>query len=68
MPVARVNFSIPPLNDSTTTTVDNKISGAFTHTKGNPTIKFSIPAQERMIHPTQMFLTGRIIQPIMVPI
>lgn len=61
MPIARQNFSIPPLNDSNTSTNGAVLQGGFTHTKGNPTIKFSIPAQDRMFHPTQMYLTGRVL-------
>tara|TARA_R110000868_G_scaffold87498_2_gene244725 strand:+ start:10370 stop:11887 length:1518 start_codon:yes stop_codon:yes gene_type:complete len=65
MPIAKVNFSIPPLNDSNTTTNSGttpaSLTGGFTNTKGNPTVKFSIPAQDRLLNPTQMFLTGQVV-------
>ena len=65
MPIQKVNFSIPPLNDSNTTSntanTPPTLTGGFTNTKGNPTIKFSIPAQDRLLNPTQMFLTGQVV-------
>jgi hypothetical protein len=45
MPIARIPFSIPALNEiNTSTDSNNKIAGGFRF-NGQPNVKFSVPAQ-----------------------
>lgn len=61
MPTARIPFSIPPLNEiNTSTDSNNKIAGGFRF-NGQPNVKFSIPAQPRMLDTSEMYLTGQIV-------
>jgi hypothetical protein len=61
MPIQRIPFSIPPLNEqSTTSSAGGVLTGGFRF-NGNPNVKFSIPAQPRMIDTSEMYLTGQIV-------
>ena len=61
MPVQRIPFSIPPLNEqSTTASAGGVLTGGFRF-NGNPNVKFSIPAQPRLIDTSEMYLTGQIV-------
>jgi len=61
MPVSKVSFSIPPLNDQSVTSAGNNIGGGFSNTKGNGLVKFAISAQDRLLDTSDLYLTGRII-------
>ena len=61
MPVSKVYFSIPPLNDQSTQSAADKITGGFSNVKGNANIKFAISAQDRLLDTSDLYLTGRII-------
>ena len=73
MPVSKVYFSIPPVNDLSTSENVNAISGGFSNAKGNGNIRFQISAQDRLLDTSDMYLTGRIIHvksdqtPLIVP-
>lgn len=62
MPVSKVNFSIPAINDQATS-IDssNKLTGGFSFNKGTANVRFSISSQERMIDTSDMFLTGQVV-------
>ena len=61
MPVQRIPFSIPPLNEqSTTASAAGVLTGGFRF-NGNPNVKFSVPAQPRMLDTSEMYLTGQIV-------
>jgi len=51
MPVQKNTFLIKPSNNTT---------DGFSHSKGNPVIKFSVPAQDLLLETTSLRLTGRI--------
>jgi len=63
MPIARIPFSIPPLNEINTS-ADNsptpKIAGGFRF-NGQPNVKFSVPAQPRLLDTSEMYLTGQVV-------
>ncbi len=61
MPIQKVNFSIPPINDSSTSLSGTSLTGGFSANKGNQYIKFAISAQERMIDTSDLFLSARIV-------
>jgi len=61
MPVSKVYFSIPPLNDQSVSSAADVFSGGFSNVKGNANIKFQIGAQDRLLDTSDMYLTGRII-------
>ena len=61
MPVQRINFSIPPLNEQNTSSdAAGKMTGGFRF-NGNPNVKFSIPSQPRMLDTSEMYLTGQVV-------
>ncbi len=61
MPAQRIPFSIPPLNEqSTTASAAGVLTGGFRF-NGNPNVKFSIPAQPRMLDTSEMYLTGQLV-------
>ena len=61
MPISRIPFSIPPLNEINTSTDSNsKIAGGFRF-NGQPNVKFSVPAQPRLLDTSEMYLTGQIV-------
>lgn len=51
MPIGKRPFLIKPSNNTT---------DGFSHSKGNPVIKFSIPAQDLLLETSSLHLTGRI--------
>ena len=61
MPVSKVYFSIPPLNDQSVSSAGDVFSGGFSNVKGNANIKFQIGAQDRLLDTSDMYLTGRIL-------
>jgi hypothetical protein len=62
MPVQKVNFSIPAINDqSTFIDSSNKLSGGFSFTKGTANLRFAISAQDRLLDTSDMYLTGQIV-------
>ena len=61
MPVSKVHFSIPPINDLTVSSSSDTVSGGFSNSKGNGNIRFQISAQDRLLDTSDMYLTGRII-------
>ncbi len=70
MPVQRIPFSIPPLNEqSTTASAAGVLTGGFRF-NGNPNVKFSVPAQPRMLDTSEMYLTGQfvVMQPDNTPL
>lgn len=73
MPVSKVYFSIPPVNDLSVSEVGGSITGGFSAAKGNGNIRFQISAQDRLLDTSDMYLTGRICHvksdgtPLIVP-
>ena len=61
MPVSKVYYSIPPLNDQSVSSAADVLSGGFSNVKGNANIKFQISAQDRLLDTSDMYLTGRLI-------
>jgi len=61
MPVSKVYFSIPPLNDQSVSSAADVMTGGFSTVKGNSNIKFAISAQDRLLDTSDLYLTGRII-------
>tara|TARA_R110002020_G_scaffold7264_2_gene30709 strand:+ start:21462 stop:22988 length:1527 start_codon:yes stop_codon:yes gene_type:complete len=62
MPVQKINFSIPAINEQATTiNSSNKLAGGFSFNKGTANVRFSISAQDRMIDTSDMYLTGQIV-------
>lgn len=61
MPVKKLNFSISPINDNPAQFVGASFQNGFSHLRGQPTIKFSIPAQDLLLDTTALFLTGQFI-------
>lgn len=61
MPVSKVYYSIPPLNDQSVSSAGDVLSGGFSNVKGNANIKFQISAQDRLLDTSDMYLTGRIL-------
>lgn len=61
MPVSKVYFSVPPLNDQATQSAGGVITGGFSNVKGNANIKFAISAQDRLLETADLYLTGRVI-------
>ena len=61
MPISKSYFSIPPVNDSSTQTNGDGLSGGFSPNKGNQFVKFSISAQDRMLDTSDMHLTFQIV-------
>lgn len=74
MPVSKVYFSVPPVNDLSISENAGAISGGFSNAKGNGNIRFQISAQDRLLDTSDMYLTGRIIHvksdgtPLVVPV
>lgn len=61
MPLQRINFSIPPLNEiNTSANAAGTMVGGFRF-NGNPNVKFSIPSQPRMLDTSEMYLTGQVV-------
>lgn len=62
MPVQKIAFSIPAVNDQATS-IDssNKLTGGFSFNKGNANIRFHISSQDRLIDTSDMYLTGQIV-------
>ena len=61
MPVSKVYFSVPPINDQSVSSAANAFSGGFSNVKGNANIKFQISAQDRLLDTSDLYLTGRIL-------
>ena len=60
MPIDRSYFSIPALNETNLSNNGGVLQGGFAF-NGNPTVQFSIPAQNRMLDITNLHLTGQFI-------
>jgi hypothetical protein len=62
MPVQKIAFSIPAVNDQATS-IDssNQLTGGFSFNKGNANIRFHISSQDRLIDTSDMYLTGQIV-------
>jgi len=60
MPIDRNYFSIPALNETNLSNNGGTLQGGFAF-NGNPTVQFSIPAQNRMLDITNLHLTGQFI-------
>jgi hypothetical protein len=62
MPVQKIAFSIPSVNDQATS-IDssNKLTGGFSFNKGNANIRFHISSQDRLIDTSDMYLTGQVV-------
>tara|TARA_R110002049_G_scaffold67074_3_gene174468 strand:+ start:1155 stop:2693 length:1539 start_codon:yes stop_codon:yes gene_type:complete len=50
-----------PLNDNPASFVGATFTNGFSHSRGQPTIKFSIPAQELMLDTKSLMLSGQFI-------
>ena len=62
MVVGLTHFSLPPINENQTSIdASNKLVGGASFNKGHPHVKFSIPAQDRMLKTSEMYLTGQIV-------
>ncbi len=61
MPFKKLNFSMSPLNDNPASFVGTTFTNGFSHSRGQPTIKFSIPAQELMLDTKSLMLSGQFI-------
>lgn len=61
MPIKKLNFSSSPINDNPASYVAPTFTNGFSHLNGQPTIKFSIPAQDVLLDTSSLFLTGQII-------
>ncbi len=61
MPVQKVYFSIPPVNDSSTQMNGNTLQGGFSANKGNQFVKFALSAQDRLLDTSDMYLTCQIM-------
>ena len=61
MVVGLTHFSLPPINENQTSISGTKLVGGASFNKGHPHIKFSIPAQDRMLKTSEMYLTGQIV-------
>ena len=61
MPLAKQSFSIPPLNDQPVSISGTQITGGMSFSKGAPVIKFSIPAQARLLETANLFITGQMV-------
>lgn len=62
MPVQKINFSIPAINEQATSIdATNKLTGGFSFNKGTANVRFSISAQDRLIDTSDMYLTGQIV-------
>ena len=61
MPVQKIYFSVPPINDQSTQSAADVVTGGFSLNKGNGNIKFAISAQDRLLDTSDMYLTGRIL-------
>lgn len=61
MPFKKLNFSMSPLNDNPASFVGTAFTNGFSHSRGQPTIKFSIPAQELMLDTKSLMLSGQFI-------
>lgn len=62
MPIQKKYFSIPPSNDQPLISAgDDSVSGGFSHRQGNPTIRFSVPAQDNLLEVNSLRLVGQFI-------
>ena len=62
MVVGLTHFSLPPINENQTSIdASNKLVGGASFNKGHPHVKFSVPAQDRMLKTSEMYLTGQIV-------
>lgn len=61
MPVQKVHFSVPPVNDSSTQMNGNTLTGGFSANKGNQFVKFALSAQDRLLDTSDMYLTFQIV-------
>jgi hypothetical protein len=60
MPISKQYFSITPINNIPVSVATNTFTNGFRH-QGNPTIKFSIPASERLLEISSLSLVGQFI-------
>jgi len=61
MVVGLTHFSLPPINENQTSISGTKLVGGASFNKGHPHVKFSIPAQDRLLKTSEMYLTGQIV-------
>jgi hypothetical protein len=61
MPVQKVHFSVPPINEASTQLNANALSGGFAANKGTQTIKFALSAQDRLLDTSDMYLSFQIV-------
>ena len=61
MVVGLTHFSLPPINENQTNISGTKLVGGASFNKGHPHVKFSVPAQDRMLKTSEMYLTGQIV-------
>ena len=62
MVVGLTHFSLPPINENQTSIdASNKLVGGASFNKGHPHVKFSVPAQDRMLKTSEMYLSGQIV-------
>ncbi len=61
MVVGLTHFSLPPINENQTSISGTKLVGGASFNKGHPHVKFSIPAQDRLLKTNEMYLTGQIV-------
>lgn len=53
MPLSKMNFMIKPSNNTT---------DGFSHSKGNPVVQISVPAQNLLLETSSLHLNGRIVE------
>ncbi len=61
MVVGLTHFSLPPINENQTSISGTKLVGGASFNKGHPHVKFSVPAQDRLLQTSEMYLTGQIV-------
>lgn len=61
MVVGLTHFSLPPINENQTSISGTTLVGGASFNKGHPHVKFSVPAQDRLLKTSEMYLTGQIV-------
>lgn len=61
MPSSQVYFSIPPINEISTSMNGDALEGGYSVDKGNQFIKFQISAQDRLLDTSDMYLTYQVV-------
>ena len=74
MPVQQVYFNIPPINEISTATNGDTLTGGYSVTKGKQKVTFQISAQDRLLDTSDMYLTFQAINvdangtPLKIPV